>query len=113
MRNVHELTQEELEELRSRYYYQGFDDGSLEEVFGKEVECEEDIPMDLVKSRFIMHLFTDEDFFCNLSEDIESPVSIKHNKLRAILQKYGNPEWGDCIIDEICTLFNFPLTSKE
>ena len=36
-----------------------------------------------------------------------------HNKLRAILQDYNNPEWGDCIIDEICELFNFPKTPEE
>ena len=33
-----------------------------------------------------------------------------HDKLRTILQDYNNPEWGDCIIDEICELFNFPKT---
>lgn len=34
----------------------------------------------------------------------------KHEKLRSILIDYGNPEWGDCIVDEICTLFNCPTT---
>ena len=36
-----------------------------------------------------------------------------HDKLRNILQEYNSPEWGDCIIDEICELFNFPLTPEE
>lgn len=33
-----------------------------------------------------------------------------HDKLRDILIDYGNAEYGDCIIDEICELFNFPTT---
>lgn len=33
-----------------------------------------------------------------------------HEKLRGILEEYGNPEHGDCIIDEICQLFNYPTT---
>ena len=31
----------------------------------------------------------------------------KHNKLRDILIEYNNPEYGDCIIDDICKLFNY------
>ena len=34
----------------------------------------------------------------------------KHDKLREILIEYGNEEFGDCIIDEISKLFNFPTT---
>lgn len=33
-----------------------------------------------------------------------------HEKLRAILIEYGSPEYGDCIIDDICTLFGKPTT---
>jgi hypothetical protein len=34
-----------------------------------------------------------------------------HNQLREIISSYeGNQEYGDCIIDEICQLFNFPTT---
>jgi hypothetical protein len=47
MRTVHELNQEELEELRSRFYHQHLDEGSLEQIVGSEL-CEE------------------EDFWCNL-----------------------------------------------
>jgi len=68
MRTVNELAQNELEELRSRYYYEGLNDGSLFEVVGKEVEYEEDIPMDLVKSHFEGYYFVDEDFWCNLKD---------------------------------------------
>ena len=48
MKSVHELTQDELNELRSRWYAQHEDDGSLEEIMDREVEDEEDIPMDIV-----------------------------------------------------------------
>lgn len=33
-----------------------------------------------------------------------------HDKLREILIKYNNPEYGDCIVDEICQLFKYPTT---
>jgi hypothetical protein len=66
-RNVNELNQNELEELRSRYYYQLLDDGSLEEVMGKEIDSEEEIPMELIKDHYGHTSFVDEDFFCNTS----------------------------------------------
>jgi hypothetical protein len=68
MRNVNELTQEELEELRSRWYHQHLDDGSLDEVMGKEIESEEEVPMDVVKMYYEDTFFVEEDFFCNLKE---------------------------------------------
>lgn len=34
-----------------------------------------------------------------------------HEKLREILIKYGNPEYGDCIVDEISWIFNYPTTT--
>ena len=42
-------------------------------------------------------------------------VSVKkarkvHQKLREILQDYGSQEFGDCIVDDICWLFNYPTT---
>ena len=67
-RNVNELNQNELEELRSRLYYQLLDDGSLSEVMGKEIEGEEEIPMDFVKNYYADTSFVEEDFFCNLTE---------------------------------------------
>tara|TARA_R100000700_G_scaffold38736_1_gene50417 strand:- start:418 stop:618 length:201 start_codon:yes stop_codon:yes gene_type:complete len=50
-----------------------------------------------------------------LYSDKEVKLAIKrvkqqHNKLRKILIKYNNPEFGDCIIDEICELFIYPTT---
>lgn len=64
-RNVNELTQNELEELRSRWYHQHLDDGSLCEVLGKEVDCEEEVPMGVVVTYYNDTFFVDEDFFCN------------------------------------------------
>jgi hypothetical protein len=66
MRSVDELSQEELEELRSAWYSQHEDDGSLEEVMGREVDGEEDVPMDVVKSYYEATLFVEEDFWYNL-----------------------------------------------
>jgi hypothetical protein len=40
-------------------------------------------------------------------------VEDTHNKLRDILISYGCEEYGDCIVDEICTLFNFQITDEE
>lgn len=37
----------------------------------------------------------------------------QHEDLREILFKYGNEEYGDSIVDEICELFNHPLTPEE
>lgn len=66
MRNVHQLNQEELEELRSRWYHQHLDDGSLDEVMDKEIESEFEVPMDVVKSYYDDTFFVEEDFFCNI-----------------------------------------------
>ncbi len=65
-RTVDELTQNELEELRDRYYHQGLDDGSLTEVMGKKIKSAEEISMDLVKDHYRDYHFVEEDFFCNL-----------------------------------------------
>lgn len=66
MRTVHELIQEELLELRSRWYSQHEDDGSLEEVMDREVSDEEDIPMDIVIAYYEDTSFVEEDFWVNL-----------------------------------------------
>lgn len=63
-RSVEELNQNELQELRSRLYYQLLDDGSLNE----EIDSEDDIPMDFVKDYYADTIFVEEDFFCNLTE---------------------------------------------
>ena len=40
-------------------------------------------------------------------------VDIMHQHIRDILIKYKCPEYGDCIVDEICHLFNYSLTNNE
>ena len=40
-------------------------------------------------------------------------IDLRHNDLREILMKYNCPEYGDCIIDEICHLFDYPMTNEE
>jgi len=66
MKSVDELKQAELEELRSRWYYQHLDDGSLDEVMGKEINNETEIPMDIIKEYYSDTFFVEEDFFCNI-----------------------------------------------
>lgn len=65
-RGVYDLTEQELLELRERFYHSLMDDGSLEEVMGKEIESEEEIPMDFVKQHYEHTSFVDEDFWCNI-----------------------------------------------
>ena len=52
-----------------------------------------------------------------LKANVESIKQYKvdkvHQDLREILIKYNSPEYGDCIVDEICNLFNFPMTDEE
>jgi hypothetical protein len=69
MKSVHELSTNELEELRTRWYMQHEDDGSLEEVMGLEEGeeiTEDEIPMEVVVSYYEGTYFVDEDFFCNV-----------------------------------------------
>jgi hypothetical protein len=62
MRTVHELNEDELEELRERYYY------LLEEV-DKDVfysySSHEDIPMSEIISHYEGTYFVEDDFWCN------------------------------------------------
>lgn len=65
---VNDLTLAELEELRSRYYHQHLDDDSLFEILGKEIESEDEIPVDIVKAYYEDTYFVEEDFWCNLKD---------------------------------------------
>jgi len=69
MKTVHDLSTDELEELKSRWYSQHEDDGSLEEIMGLEEgeEINEDeIPMDIVIAYYEGTYFVEEDFWCNI-----------------------------------------------
>lgn len=63
MRTVHELTPDELEELRESYFQQLLE--MDEEVLGDYTMASE-IPMSNVKAHYEGISFVDEDFFCNL-----------------------------------------------
>ena len=65
MKTVHELNENELQELRSRWFAQHEDDGSLDEVLEIENAIEEDVPMDMVICYYEDTFFVEEDFFCN------------------------------------------------
>jgi hypothetical protein len=65
MRNVLELRQEELEELKENYFYQLIDSGDLEEVGNGKINDSTDIPLDNVKIHYEGIYFVDEDFWCN------------------------------------------------
>ena len=69
MRTVDELNEDELQELRSRWYHQHIDDGSLEEVMGVFVDDEDEVPIGVVKSYYEGTSFVKEDFWCNIKED--------------------------------------------
>ena len=63
MKSVHELNQEELEELRGNYFAQLLD--TDDEVLGEITEAEE-IPIENVIAHYEGIFFVEEDFFCNL-----------------------------------------------
>ena len=47
----------------------------------------------------------------SFAENKSQRIIDKHDTLRYIIgSRAGNQEYGDCIIDEICALFNFPDT---
>jgi hypothetical protein len=71
MKSVHELSAEELQELRRRFYHQHLDDGSLEEIVGEDLCDEEDLDMSLIIDYYEGTYFVEEDFFCNITDDEE------------------------------------------
>jgi hypothetical protein len=63
MRTVHELNENELNELREAYFdqLQSCDD----EVLG-DINSADGIPIENVKQHYDGILFSDDDFFCNI-----------------------------------------------
>ena len=59
MKTVHELNQNELEELRESYFYQ------LEDLGEEDFESSDEIPMENVISHYEGISFVEDDFFCN------------------------------------------------
>jgi hypothetical protein len=70
MKSVHELSAEELQELRSNYFHRHLTDDEIEEN-DWSYESEEEIPMEEVINFYEGTSFVDEDFWCNLGEDEE------------------------------------------
>ena len=67
MKSVHDLSENELQEVRSKWFSQHEDDGSLKEVLGDLYPCnEENIDMSLIKTYYEDTLYVEEDFFCNI-----------------------------------------------
>ena len=61
--DVSELRQEELEELRDRFYHQLID---LDDEILESIDCAEDIDMSNVIAHYEGTYFVEEDFFCNI-----------------------------------------------
>ncbi len=103
MKSVHELSAEELQELRSRWYSQHEDDGSLEEIVGREVQDEEEIPMDIVIAYYEGTFFVEDDFFCNMGEEeslIEKLKLTENEVNRIVLEWYTNGMCADVFQNE-------------
>lgn len=63
MKSVHELSLEELEELRGNYFIQL--EECDEDILG-DITCAEEIPMSNVIAHYECTYFVEDDFFCNL-----------------------------------------------
>lgn len=48
--------------------------------------------------------------WAGVPENDEELINKRHDDLRTVLIAYGNEEFGDCIIYEICDLFDYPNT---
>lgn len=69
MKSVHELSAEELQELRSNYFHRHLADDEIEEN-DWSYESEEEIPMEEVINFYEGTYFVEEDFFCNLDREL-------------------------------------------
>lgn len=66
---VHDLTQEQLEELRDSYFHQLIDEGD-------GIDRAEDIPMEIIMEHYGNTQFVDDDFFCSsVNADLASSTT--------------------------------------
>jgi hypothetical protein len=63
MKTVHELTTQELEELRDTYFAQLQDQGEEDEIHSPH-----EIPMENVIQHYEGIMFVEDDFFCNVKD---------------------------------------------
>lgn len=90
-----------------------------EKCFGKGWEAESDVEqirelIDFIGVKDLTVSFIEgleeDDILVSENDVKEADYKENHEKLREILQKYGNEEFGDCIVDEISFLFGHPTT---
>ena len=62
-RSVHELTDDELAELKGNYYWELMD---LNDEDSDYFTCPEDIPDDVIFEHYSGICFVEDDFFCNI-----------------------------------------------
>lgn len=67
MKTVKELTREELNELKSNYFYSHLDDDNSNQCDGYDAPW--DIPDEIIFEHYEGITFVKEDFFCNLEDD--------------------------------------------
>ncbi|MBO5969202.1 MAG: hypothetical protein J6S14_11975 [Clostridia bacterium] len=63
-RDVHDLTKDELDELRWSYYWQLVDSGEDDGI-----DYADDIPDDVLFDHYAGIGFVEEDFFCNMNKE--------------------------------------------
>jgi hypothetical protein len=103
MKSVHELSAEELQELRSNYFHRHLTDDEIEEN-DWSYESEEEIPMDIVIAYYEGTYFVEEDFFCNITDDEQSLIEklkLTENEVnRIVLEWYTNGMCADVFQNE-------------
>ena len=70
MRTASELNQNELEELRDRFFYCTLEEGGAD-ILG-DYEYPDELPMSNVIEHYTGVYFVEDDFFCNLENDAKS-----------------------------------------
>lgn len=94
----------------------------IEKIFSKEEFIEYINNSDMVFDGLELREFAENHYQNLLSFEVNKenflqwlikPEPNNHDKLRKILIDYGNEEFGDAIIDEICKVFNHPTTAQS
>jgi hypothetical protein len=97
MKTVHELNNDELEELRERYFHQLADTDP--EVLG-DILLPEELPMENVIAHYEGTFFVEEDFFCNVS------INNQIVEAKALLKRHGYQTDNLWNITDVKGIFN-------
>jgi hypothetical protein len=73
-----------------------------------EVSIEIDIDIDLKE-----YVTEENDKYSFIEDKTVRKQTKEQEEVRKVLMDYGNKEYGDCIIDDICEVFGHPLTPNE